>query len=461
MLPVRRLIAFSLPAIPMALLLIPVTAVLPTFYATAIGLDLKVVGGIFFLARLWDVIVDPFIGAMSDRTRSRWGRRRPWIVAGGVVTIVAAAFVFFPPATVTPWFLVLALMGLYLGWTMVMVPHYSWAAELEGDYHGRTRVAGIRDAAYFVGIFLGAVLIGVMSRFGHDLDRVSTGAFGVATFVLVPLALLAAVRSVPDPQRADAHASVTELLDVVRRNPPFRRLLLLYSCGQLAAALSNSLAVLYVIRYLHAPKMVGPVVLVNYLALVLALPAWIRLSYRIGKHRAAAWSMSALVAVCVAIAFIPPGATVPFLLLAGLAGVALGGALSLPNAMTADVVDYDTLRTRKERAGLYFSLKLLVMKAASAVAIGVAFPLLDLLGFDAQAAPGSPMADRGLDALRYFYSLAPIPLLLVAIALVWRFPLDARRHGIIRRRLQRRTANGARRTGGTEEALSPPPTPQP
>lgn len=438
MLPTRRLIAFSLPAIPMALLLIPVTAVLPTFYATAIGLDLKVVGGIFFVARLWDVFVDPLVGTFSDRTRSAWGRRRPWIVAGGVVTMLAAAFVFFPPERVTSLFLVLALMGLYLGWTMVMVPHYSWAAELDDSYHGRTRVAGVRDAAYFVGIFLGAVLIGVMSRLGHDLDRASTAAFGVATFVLVPLATFVAVRSVPDPPRTEEHGSIADLVDVLRRSPPFRRLLVLYACGQLAAALSNSLAVLYVIRYLHAPKLVGPVVLVNYLALVLALPAWIRLSYRIGKHRAAAWSMGSLILVCLAIAFIPQGATTVFLVLAGLAGVALGGALSLPNAITADVVDYDTLRSGRERAGLHFSLKLLVMKAASAVAIGVAFPLLDLLGFDAQAAPGSALADRGLDALRYFYALAPVPLLLVAILLVWRFPLDARRHGIIRRRLERR-----------------------
>ena len=116
----------------------------------------------------------------------------------------------------------------------------------------------------------------------------------------------------------------------------------------------------------------------------------------------------------------PRGHLTVYLALVAIAGLANGGVLSLPNAITADVVDYDTLVNRGDRAGLFFSLKLLVVKLCNALAVGVAFPLLGAFGFEA----AGTNTDEALLVLRLLYRALPIPLLVVTIVLLWDFPLN-------------------------------------
>lgn len=433
-----RLIAFSAPALPLALLLIPLTTLLPTYYGQTTGLSLQTIGFVFLAARLFDGVIDPIIGLASDRTPAQYGRRRLWMVVGALLAMFGCWLVFFPESDATALNLTLSLAVLYAGWTMIAVPHYSWTAELSNDYAARSKIAGIRDGMYFLGVVVGAVLIGVLSQMYQGIDGRLLTAFGLVSVGLLPLMVLASIVAVPEmkithqlqPVLADLRAA----FGVLRDTPPFRRLVVLFGCAQFAAAVSNTLSFLYMQHIQEAPQAVGLLVLVFFVATLLGLPLWVRLSYRYTKHRVCAFCCIVLIVASVSIFLIPRGQVNVYLVLVALAGLANGGALSLPNAITADVVDYDTLINGGDRAGLFFSLKLLVVKLCNALAVGVAFPLLGAFGFQAAGAN----TDQALLVLRLLYCGLPIPLLVVTIVLLWDFPLDPRRVRAIQRRIAAR-----------------------
>ncbi len=161
------------------------------------------------------------------------------------------------------------------------------------------------------------------------------------------------------------------------------------------------------------------------------MPGWTRLAARLGKHRA--WSVAMLWA-CLVFAFVPflgAGDWVLFLVISILSGAALGADLALPPAIQADVVDLDTFETGEGRAGLLFAVSSMAQKLGNALAVGIGLPLLEALGF--RAAEGGA---QGLGALVALYCGAPVVLKLAAVALMWRFPLDAGAQALLRARIE-------------------------
>ena len=447
-----RLVAFSAPALPLALLLIPLTTLLPTYYSQTTGLSLQTIGILFLAARLFDGAIDPVIGLMSDRTPPQYGRRRLWMILGALIAMLGCWFVFFPASDATAVTLALSLVVLYVGWTMIAVPHYSWTAELSNDYAARSKIAGIRDGMYILGVVVGAVLIGVLSQVYQGIDARLLTALGLVGLGLLPVTVMLSIVAVPEapithkpqPFLADLKAA----FGVLRDTPPFRRLVILFGCAQFAAAVSNTLSFLYVQHVQESPQAVGTLVLVFFGATLLGLPLWVRLSYRYTKHRICALCCIVLIAACLAIFLTPRGHLTVYLALVALAGLANGGVLSLPNAITADVVDYDTLVNRGDRAGLFFSLKLLVVKLCNALAVGVAFPLLGAFGFEA----AGTNTDQALLVLRLLYCALPIPLLVVTIGLLWDFPLNPGRVRTMQRRIAALRDRAALRSAATVPA---------
>jgi len=184
--------------------------------------------------------------------------------------------------------------------------------------------------------------------------------------------------------------------------------------------------------------------IVNMVVMGASVPLWLRVVYRVGKHRALAISSALSIVILPTILLIKPGsgALVPFLLWMVALGAAGGTNAISVNAIMGDIVDYDTLRTRGNRAGNYYAFMGFLTKASGALGGGFAFLLLSLFGFDAKATSQSELALFGLK-----FSMAGLPLVLsvLAIALVFRFPLDERRHAIIKRRLEQREARQAKK----------------
>ena len=135
----------------MAMPTIPAFTFLPAVYGASIGL--AATGLALLVARAFDVITDPLIGAFSDRTTLRWGRRKPWILAGAIVSGYAILQLSQPPQQPTAAYLMLWSILLFVGWTLVQVPYTAWGAEMHGDYNERVRITSAREGVMLFGIF--------------------------------------------------------------------------------------------------------------------------------------------------------------------------------------------------------------------------------------------------------------------------------------------------------------------
>ena len=431
-----RLAFYALPAIAFAMPTIPVYIYLPAFYASELGLGLAATGLILVIARAFDVVTDPLIGILSDRWSSRFGRRKPWIIAGALIAAVAVVQLFQPPDGSGNAHLLIWLIALSLGWTMIAVPYTAWGAELSDDYHERARATGAREGASILGIVLaGAVPASAIGLGFAQRDGLAAVAWLAVAVGMVSVLLLA--WRVPDRAAAVSAEPSVRLSDwrqhiSVVHNAAFLRLLAAWFVNGLANGLPAVLFAFYLDHALKADAAARGILIMSYfLAGIAAIPLWVGLSRRYGKHRIWCAAMLLACAAFVWVPFLGEGAIVAFFVICIVTGAAFGADLALPPAMQADVVDLDTLRTRKNRAGWYFALWSMATKAALAAAAGIAFGTLALAGFDA----GGTNSSDAIAALTVLYALVPTALKLGAVALIWGHPITARRQIIIRRRI--------------------------
>ncbi len=430
-----RLTAYGLPGLPLAALLLPLYVYLPAFYAADLGLGFAAVGYVLAATRIWDVLTDPLIGTLSDRSRSRFGRRRPWMVTGAPLLLISAYFLFLPAPGADWSYLLLWVAALTLGGTMVLLPYSAWGAELTVDYHGRSRVSASREVFVVVGTVLAVAL---PAAFGDDRGRALEMLFWIL-LVSLPVALALALTLVPEPALKSSEALPwRRSLGLLRSNGPFRRLILAYFLNGIANGLPATLFLLFAEYGLDAKTSSGAFLLTYFLCGILSVPLWLRLTRPFDKHRVWIGAMLLACAVFVCVPLLGPGDGSWFFLVCVLTGLALGADLVLPPSMQADVIDLDRLRSGRERAGLYFAIWGMGTKLALALAVGIAFPLLDLAGFEAVAGGGG---DLPLFALAALYSLVPVAFKLASIALMRGYPITAARHDRLRRRIEARQAS--------------------
>ena len=135
------LIRYSALAAPMQTLLAPVTMVIPAFYAKNTAISLAAVGSVYLFSRFFDGVTDPLVGYLSDRTESRIGRRKPWLIAGALIAMIAVLYLFNPPPDADWPYLFSCIIGMYIGYTMMDISHRSWGVELSHDYVERSRIS--------------------------------------------------------------------------------------------------------------------------------------------------------------------------------------------------------------------------------------------------------------------------------------------------------------------------------
>ena len=424
------LLAYAAPAVPLAALSLPAYIFLPTFYVESLGLGLGAVGAALLAARLWDMVTDPLVGVLSDRIGWRWGRRRPLVVAGLPLVALAVWMLFRPPDGAGLVHLVGWSFVLHLGWTLMILPLSAMGAELSEDYDERSRIAGFREAGVLIGTVVALALPVVIGGTG-----VAPGAALeiVAVFVAVglPLAVLAFAAAVPDPPVAEDWRRRSGGLAVLWRNGPLRRLAAAHLVNSTANALPATLFLLFVTHGLGLADRAGAFLLGYFVAGIAAVPLWVWLGRRVGKHRA--WALAMLIAcgAFVAVPLLGPGAGLAFAAIVLVTGLCLGADLVLPSAIQADVVDVDRLMSGHRRAGLLFALWGMITKLSLALAVGIAFPVLDLAGFSEEG-DNSPEA---LLVLSLLYAGLPVILKLVAIVLMRDYPITAQRQHALQRDL--------------------------
>lgn len=431
---VGRLLRFSAITIPLYAAAMPLAVYLPAIYARDFGIPLTVIGALFLIGQIANIVLDPLTGALSDRTRSRFGRRKPWVAAGGVLFTLGGALLFFPPAHVSPLYLGAALLVFNLGWAAAQTPFLAWSGEITGNYHQRTRIQTYHTVVTAVTLFIALVLPTIADQLHPADGRLQLTLMGGLIVVTALPALALTLTSFREPPTFAPAApfSFGEAIRAVFANRLLLRVLLSDAAVRGGQGVRGVLMVFFIGIYMQRPEWAAGLFLFQYVFGILAGPIWQRISARIGKHRAAVAGELVQVAINLGLLFATPDNFGLVLALAVAQGLAQGSGNLMLRAMVADIADKHRYETGEERTGLYYSVFSLSEKAGAALAVGIALPLIAWLGFDPKHA-NSPEALQGL---LYVFALGPAIAHAISAALVAKFPLDEAAHSEIRRQLE-------------------------
>ena len=430
------MVAYSFPALAISIPTIPLYLYLPTFYGVTLELGLAATGFALLTARVFDTITDPIVGIISDRFPIKRNYRKPWIAVGSIIAAIGLYQLLNPPNDAGIIYLICWSIILYLGWTFVAVPYLTWGAELSTDYNERTSITTSRETAGILGI----LTCGVIFTFSANLNfsEIDTiGIIGWATIGLGAISIPYMLKKVPDAglvrlkKGKNTNSSFLRSVLQLTQNRLFVRLLAAWFLNGIANGIPSVLFFLYLDKVLGVNETQRAVLILIYFSTaVAAMPAWLSLSKVFNKHRVWCYAMILAIGAFSLVPFLPEGAFYLFSIICILTGVCLGADLSIPPSIQADVLDYDKLKTRSQRAGLLFSLWGMATKLALACSVGLAFPLLDWLGFE----PDMP-DDSGRQALVFLYALLPVGFKCITVLAIWNFPLNRKNHTVIKRRL--------------------------
>ena len=406
-LPRSRLFRYALPAGPLSALGLPLIVFLPPYYNSQYGLSLEFVGLIFLLGRIWDIISDPLVGAIQDATQSRFGRRRLWMLLGTPVTMFGAYWVFFAPFGTGGGTALAGLLLLYTGYTMVLNAHISLGAELSAHHAERTRIQGWREIFNVTGLLLVLAAPAAMAAAGAGGAQASIELMGAVVLIGLPLTVALMVFTLKEPT-AEAKGgafSPRAAWRLLKESAALRRLLTADVMLGLAPGVTGALFVFFVGAFVGLPELSNILLLVYFLAGLLGVPVWMRLSYRFGKSQTLAIA-SVYNAVAMGLIVLLPREqpVVAFGFMAN-AGCAYGASLFLLRAIVADLAETDAQLAKERRTGLFFGLFTLSHKIGLALSVGIAYPILDAFGFD--QALGRDNSDTALFGLALVFAGLP------------------------------------------------------
>lgn len=403
-----------------------------------------VVGTLFAAGRLWDAFSDPLVGTLSDRTRTRIGRRRPWMFAAVPLFLVFVWMAWSPPAALSGTALVVwvgvALFGFYTAFTGYMIPHQSLGAELTSDHHDRTRIFGVHSASFSCGMIFA---FGAMQLIMNSADQ-RASARSVALVLCVVMLLLLLIPPVLVRERASyvgrgAQSPMRAMRDVFA-NPDALRLVAVQFVVMVGVSVVGMLSP-YIVEYvLKRPDLVGPLPAAFLVATIGSIPIWVRLSRRFGKRNTWVASMVLAGVGFGLMALAQEGDVLILACLLPFVGFANGCGGVVAPSILADVIDGDELRTGERKEGAYNAALGLALKIGNAFMILVTGLVLQGLGFQ----PGVEQSEEVKLGLRLLYGLLPFVMFMAAALVLRGFRLDEDGHARIRAQLDARGADAPR-----------------
>lgn len=400
-------------------------------------------GVVLLVPRIWNVVTDPLMGAISDRTRSRWGRRRPYLLFGSLVWGASFAAMFALPQFADPRMAALWFCLLYLvvnsGVSLYHVPYSAMAPEMADGYRERLNLVGYKEVAARIAVLLaiaGAPLLVESAAEPATGYRYVGLAFGGLIVVSGLVAFFSTARA-PSVAFQPQTLSFREQLRTLRQNRPLAVLSAAYLFGNVANVAFNGLLI-YFITVVHgqSPAIMGVLYPLGSLTSVAMTPVWARIAARAGKREACLAAYAGLALCWLLPILVPAGEVWPLYPLMVLFGAFNAGAELLPNAMVPDTVEYDELNSGARREGTIYGAWVFIQQTGMALGGFAVSMVLALIGYQ-----GAEAADAGVAAgIRYGFALLPAALVAVAFLLVRRYTLSAAEFERIRGLLAQRGA---------------------
>ena len=432
----RLYFGWSLGTLAMSSLLNTQTAMLMVYLISAVGIAPAVAGSLVFISKIYDGVTDPLMGIISDRTSSRWGRRRPYLLAGGILAALSVIGLFsvhtvtFVPTQV--WILVMLLVAA-TAYTVFNVPYMSMPAEMVQDPYERSKLMSFRVAWIAVGTFVGIALAPRLVAYARDTMGVpETEAFSMMSLITAAIILVASIacfiatRDAGATERTRLNVPFKEQARSALSNRPFLILLGIKYLGLYALSATVATNIFFVRQVMQQSEAIMLWYGLAYMAgTLMAITPWVLISKRLSKAHTLA--LSAALAACVNLTWLLSGPGEPiglYMLRAFVLAVSNGGMLLMGQSLLPDVMEYDYRKTGLRREGLYAGLYSFVEKLAFATAPLTLGVLLSTMGF----VPGLPRTATQPESalLAITLSMAVIPAitntLKVVLALQFRLP---------------------------------------
>lgn len=428
---------YGMLGLPLALVGYPIAIWLPAFYAGEIGVSLAAVATMLLVAKLSDVVTDPLVGTISDRLRTPLGRRRPLIILGVPVLCVSIWFLFVPMQGAGSVYLLVCIAGMYIGTTFVGLPYGAWGAELSPDYHQRARVTAWREQFTLIGLLVAAFIPFLVEQYGAgDTPSIMRGmalAICISTPIAVLLLCLFVKETPPTETAEEAKAPFIDGVKKVWANKPMRMVVGLLLIVTLAEAFRNALSLFFMKSVIQADG-VGTLYFIYFVAGLAAVPGWLWLGRKVGKHVAFAGTLITVAIISAINMFFTADDYWAFVIFFIFKGTCFGGLQFLPLAILADVIDVETAETGKARAGAYIAFASMTAKISTALGTFLAIWALSFTNFDAKLLAENAFDD--LLVLRVLYAIAPAIFFIGAIIIALRFPLTAQVHAELQSRIR-------------------------
>ncbi|MEJ2209239.1 MAG: MFS transporter [Anaerolineae bacterium] len=434
-LPVKTKLLYGVGDVGNAIVNSAIQFFLMLFYTDGAFIAPALAANALLVAKIWDGVNDPLFGWLSDRTTSRFGKRRAFMIFGAAPLAISTALLWFVPRGLSDVGLFIWIAGTFMlfdtMWTLTNVPYYALTAELTEDYDERASLTAFRMVlavpAYVVGAGLTPLIAG-LAIFASK--RAGYGAIGVTYGLLAAAALwicAAGVRERRAVAQARAEAPPWRALLDTLRNRPFVQLLAAFLLANTAFALIRTLMA-YVLTYQFLMEDQVPLVMALMLVFVaLFLFPWKRVAGRWNKGPAYALGLTIGGLAVAATFFLPQASSSWIYLVAALAGAGFSAQWVFPWAMVPDVVEIDRLASGEHRGGTYYGIWGLATKISDGLGIAASGWVLQLYGY----VPNVAQSAETLFGMRLFFGLVPLLFFAAAIPLLLRYPITRQTHAAL------------------------------
>ena len=407
--PAQRLqpLRYGALGVPLAFAQLPLYVNVPSFYAAA-GLGLGTIGAILLATRLADTVIDPFLGALSDRLP----RARTLLMALAAPVLMAAFYgLFAPPPHVTALWLLAWLVPVFASFSLIAINYYALGVGLAASPHDNTILAVWREGGMLLGVLTASVLPTLLQKYFSILQSYRLFALAFAVLLALGAAVTLSLHPSGAPRaKPSRRLSVFALLADAR----LRWIFLIVFANGIPAAITATLFLFFVGDVLGAGGQGGAMLAVYFLSAVAGMPAWSALSRRAGKAKSLFAAMLASIAAFVWAFFLGHGDVVQFYVICFVSGLSLGADVVLLPALLAD-----RLGENPQTSGAGFGWWNFLNKLTLALAAGIALPLLAAGGYR----PGHAGA---LTLLSFCYALLPCLFKALAAVLLFFSPLHVR-----------------------------------
>jgi len=422
--PLKTKLAYGIADLGICLPLSTITFFLLYFYTDIIGLSPALAGLAMFLPKIWDAFSDPMMGQISDHTKSRWGRRRPYLLFGSFPYAIAFVLLFTPivslESTGTFIYLIVIYILFFTGSTVVGVPFNALLPEISLDPHERTKLQAYRQPFAVIGWIAGSALVlplvGLLSGGQAGFVRMAM-IFGVFTILAFTTTFLG-VRERPDFIESKTLPVFSSLKETFK-NSLFLKFTAVYITSSMGYTLLST-SIIYYAKYWLGSEAFFTTMMGLVLGFVLvSIPLWVFLSGKIGKKETFIIGLFVFIVAMGLLPFHPREVTLFIYVIMVIAGFGSGAYFIFPYAIMPEIIDVDELSTGTRREGMYFGIYFLMLKVAVAAAPAIVGVSLNFFGF----VPNIEQTETALNGIRMISGLAPLGFLAIAVVILFFFPL--------------------------------------